>query len=131
MRDIKRLAPNLAWEEGDPPAKDILGARLRAKFFGAEVITYRSFVLKILVNSAAKSPKSSTVNVIQEYKANIGDLGGAITRTTRVEDIDPKVWGYAKRCIKALFNSTKAFHRLGDPGRERLIVTNIWGTAHA
>jgi hypothetical protein len=133
LKDILGLAPQLSWRETDPPAKNILGARLRAKYYGAEVITYRSFVLKLLVDTAAKSPKSTTVGIIQEYKSNIVDLpsGGAITRTTRSEDIDPKVWIYAERCITALINSTTAFYQLGDPGRDRLIVTNIWGTAHA
>jgi hypothetical protein len=94
------IAPNLKWDEEELPATDILGARLRAKFYGAQVITYRKFLLSIL----QLSPN---------------------------EKIKPDVVQYAIRCIKALIKSTMAFHGLGDPGSKRLLVTNIWGTAHA
>jgi hypothetical protein len=77
---------------------------LQAKFYGAEVITYRSFLLRILQHSA-------TPNAGME--------------------IEPEVVDYAAKCIRALVKSTSAFHGLGDPGSKRLVVTNIWGTAMA
>lgn len=117
------------WDENDPPATDILGARLRAKYYGAEVITYRSFILKILINSAENSPRLGAT-VLNEYKTNIIDPT-IDTHATRKEDLNALVYEYAQRCIKALIKSTTAFHGLGDPGHERLIVTNVWGTAHA
>ncbi|GKU11591.1 unnamed protein product, partial [Fusarium langsethiae] len=43
-------------------------------------------------------------------------------------DIDPIVVELAKKGIKALIESTRAFHGLGD---KRPIITNIFGTAHA
>jgi len=49
----------------------------------------------------------------------------------RAEDSDPKIFIYAESCLRALIRSTCAFHNVGDPGQDRLIVTNIWGTAHA
>jgi hypothetical protein len=45
---INVIAPPLKRDEEDPPATDILGARRQAKFYGAQVITYRNFVLSIL-----------------------------------------------------------------------------------
>lgn len=134
LQNIKKFleiaCPVLHWNESDPPATDILGARLRAKYYGAEVITYRYFVLKILENSADKSPRPSNTNIINAYKIDIVSPD-MVSRTTQSEDLDPRVKGYARRCIQALINSTKAFHALGDPSRHRIIVTNIWGTAHA
>ena len=85
--------------------------------------------MKILIDSAEKSTRLGAP-ILDEYKANIIDpwIG---THTTRKDDLNEKVYNYAERCIKALIKSTTAFHELVDPGRERLIVTNIWGTAHA
>jgi hypothetical protein len=97
---INVIAPTLKWDEKDLPATDILGARLRAKFYGAKVITYRNFLLSIL-----------------QISPN--------------EKLKPEVVQYAIKCIKALIKSTTAFYGLGDPGSKRLMVTNIWGTAHA
>ncbi|PNP49926.1 hypothetical protein FNYG_15996 [Fusarium nygamai] len=42
------VAPSFAFREDDPPADDILAARLRAKYWGAQVITYRPFIRQIL-----------------------------------------------------------------------------------
>lgn len=85
------------------PAKDKLSARLRAKYYGAKVVTYRPFVLGILECSA----------------------------DVTADDIGQQVFQYARAGINALINSTRAFYGLGDPESERPIVTNVWGTAHA
>jgi hypothetical protein len=56
---IDKFAPNMVWDiQNGEPASDILGARLRAKYYGAQVITYRPFVINILEMSSA--PSSST-----------------------------------------------------------------------
>ena len=42
--DLKKVMdtnPNLVWRGDDPPSSDIIEARLRAKMYGAEVITTR------------------------------------------------------------------------------------------
>lgn len=94
------IPPTMRWAEHDLPPDDILAARLRAKFHGAEVITYRPF-LKMVLN---RSP----------------EIG--------LEDISPKIMNYSRLCIRAMVDSTRAFHGMGEG---RLIVTNVWGTAHA
>ena len=115
LNQINVIAPNLKWDENDRYADSILGARLRAKFYGARVITYRDFVLKILQRSfnAQQDPNNPT----------------AVSSPDT--EIDSIIVQYAEQGIKALVKSTSAFHGLGDPGIKRLIVTNIWGTAHA
>jgi hypothetical protein len=105
--DMSKLAPSMAWEETAPPASDILSARLRAKYYGAEVITYRLF-LKMVMNRPSQVTQKS----------------GGTANTA----IPLNILNYAKLCIKALENSTRAFHGI-EGGR--LIVTNVWGTAHA
>ena len=121
------IAPHLKWDDnddGDPFAKDILGARLRAKFYGARVITYRDFVLKILQRSSEASMAQDETNPNNATRI----LGPASSPEAEIEPITIQ---YAEQCIKALIRSTMAFHGIGEPGRHRLIVTNIWGTAHA
>lgn len=84
-------------------ATDILSARLRAKFYGARVMSCRPFVLKILESTA----------------------------DTKVEDIDQKTLQYARDGIRAVVHSTRAFYGVGNPAMEIPIITNVWGTAHA
>lgn len=126
LNNINIIAPNFGWDQKDennPYASDILGARLRAKFYGARVITYRDFLLKILRRSSEGS------NPDQQHSNNIS-RGLAPTSSTDT-DIEPITIQYAELCIKALIKSTMSFHGLGNPTVKRLIVTNIWGTAHA
>ena len=106
------IALNKSWDV-DPMelARDMLGARFRAKCYGAQVITYRPFVLKIL--------------------DGLVDSNGHCQLPLCLEEFYPHVLAYARKGIRALIDSTRAFHGLGDPSRQRLIVTNIWGTAHA
>jgi hypothetical protein len=122
LNQIPIIAPNLKWDEKDeqdPPAQDMLGARLRAKFYGARVITYRDFVLKVLQRSSEMSMAHD-----QQSPSHAASSPDA--------EIEPIVVQYAEQCIKALIKSTKAFHGVvNDAASDRLIVTNIWGTAHA
>jgi len=105
-------------DEGEP-ATDILAARLRAKYYGAQVITYRHFILKILQGSAP--PRDET--------EDSGEIGIRIVHEMAADD--ETVREYASKGIRALIHSTKAFHNIGPPWEKRLVVTNVWGTAHA
>jgi hypothetical protein len=127
LDQIAFYAPNMVWEtDKGEPATDILGARLRAKYYGAQVITYRNLVLKILeLNSSSKGEQIS-----HDFKANI-DAPALDKNITRLEQIGPETLEFVRNGIRALVYSTKAFHGLGNPGTTRLIVTNVWGTAHA
>ncbi|KAG4427655.1 hypothetical protein IFR05_016861, partial [Cadophora sp. M221] len=105
-------------------ATNILEARLRAKYYGAEVITYRHFVLKLLGRSGLGD------QVAPAYLPKI-EAPQVNSNVKKIEDINRKALQYAERGIRALIFSTRAFYGLGDPGKDRLIVTNVWGTAHA
>ncbi|EXL65923.1 hypothetical protein FOPG_17879 [Fusarium oxysporum f. sp. conglutinans race 2 54008] len=124
------VAPSFVFREDDLPADDILAARLRAKYWGAQVITYRPFIRQILQFSHSLKNHASSPNfpsVSSEFRQDI--TAPAIHPKARTHsDIDPEVIELAKKGIKALIESTRAFHGLGD---KRPIITNVFGTAHA
>lgn len=129
LDSIDKFAPNMVWDiQNGELATDILGARLRAKYYGAQVITYRPFVINILEMSSA--PSHSTEHVNNEFLTGVQAPKVDRTATTK-EDIPDKVLQYAKYGLQALIHSTRAFYGVGRPEKDRLIVTNIWGTAHA
>jgi hypothetical protein len=122
---FQRICGALSGHEHSPPATDLLTARLRAKFYGAQVITYRPYVQQILELSSPStvlSDRSGGAAYASEMSSFV-DVE-AFVRTSQFH----KYMQYAERGIRALINSTKAFHGLGSG---RLIVTNVWGTAHA
>ncbi|PFH62617.1 hypothetical protein XA68_12869 [Ophiocordyceps unilateralis] len=120
---MKWVAHRYAFREDDPPADDILAARLRGKYWGAQVITYRPFVRMIL--ELNHSRKHAAGPEMLEFR-----MGNVYQRMpTSVEKIDPQVCELARKGIKALVESTRAFHGLGEDLRP--IITNVFGTAHA
>ncbi|KAK3938290.1 hypothetical protein QBC46DRAFT_231755, partial [Diplogelasinospora grovesii] len=46
--DMRFVPPKFKFKHSDPPAPDILSARLRAKYWGAQVITHRPLIRQIL-----------------------------------------------------------------------------------
>ncbi|ODA80281.1 hypothetical protein RJ55_03239 [Drechmeria coniospora] len=129
VSDMTWVAPRYAFREEDPPATEILGARLRGKYWGAQVITYRPFVRAILeFNHNQKiHPASPNFPTTPEFREGI--VYPTIAPGTRTSnDLDPKLVELARRGIKALIESTRAFHGLGE---SRPIITNVFGTAHA
>lgn len=123
------VAPSFAFREDDAPADDILAARLRAKYWGAQVITYRPFIRQILQFSYRMKthPSSPNLSIPSEFRDGI--IAPYIHPKTRVpSELDPLLLEMAKKGIKALIESTRAFHGLGD---KRPVITNVFGTAHA
>lgn len=122
------VAHSFAFSESDPPADDILAARLRAKYWGAQGITYRPFIRQILqFNHSQGHPSSPNPPSMSEFRKDI--IAPTIDPNTRsAHDIPDSVVELAKKGIKALVESTRAFHGLGD---KRPIITNVFGTAHA
>lgn len=124
------VAPSFAFKESDQPADDILAARLRAKYWGAQGITYRPFIRQILqfTNTMQNHPSSPNLTTMSEFREGI--IAPVIHPNTRsYTDIDPQVVELAKKGIKALVESTRAFHNLDH--ERRPIITNVFGTAHA
>ncbi|KAI6837593.1 hypothetical protein KC332_g8898 [Hortaea werneckii] len=124
-RDI--IPAPLQWSDSDPPASDILAARLRAKYWGARYVVNRPYLDYALhiwkhvrngrtVREAAfdahRNPRDEAEIHLFEAIQGLGEA---------------KIWGSVKTCIEAAMQSTVALD--GVPARQ--IVTNIHGTAHA
>ena len=110
----------------DPPAGDILSARLRAKYWGSQTILYRPFIDAIL------HPDRSTDGLFSQTPRALSDVVDTSMYTlppNMTVETFPRALTYAARGINALIESTRAFHGL-DP-KHRLLVTNVFTTAHA
>lgn len=113
LDDWRRTLPvSLRWNDNDPPANTINHARLRGKYWGARNIIFRPFLHRAINGNL---PAEAQVQAKDEE--------------TRFQT-EKKTFDHAFQCIEAARESTLAFD--GVPGMpERLIVTNIFGTAHA
>ena len=111
------IPPAFKFDPGEPPAKEILAARLRAKYWGAQVITYRPFVRMVLESNFDAAISSSPLPETQVVATPRWPL-----------EFSDAVVEFAAKGVKALTESTRAFHGLEEP---RFIVTNVFGTAHA
>ncbi|KAL7945666.1 hypothetical protein V8C42DRAFT_353212 [Trichoderma barbatum] len=126
---MRWVPASFRFHEADPPASDILSARLRAKYWGAQMITYRPFVRQILQWSfeVKRHPSSPHIPVMSEYRDGI--IAPYIRPDTKTpSQLDPSIIELARKGVVALIESTKAFHGLGE---KRPIITNVFGTAHA
>jgi hypothetical protein len=116
----KHLQPQMQWNDEDSLPQDINDARLRAKYYGAQYIIHRPFLNYALHNMTAEqiTPEALQRSAIAQ-PSTAPRKGGSL-------DTD-EVLRSCRLCIEAAKHSTIAFD--GVPGR--LIVTNIFGTAHA
>lgn len=129
--DAQRRVESMVWvgpaykfNEDDKPAEDILSARLRAKYWGAQVITYRPCIKLILdlsfeLRHREAGPAGQMAQTIEELSDDVKN---------EVSMLGPEVWLHARKGVRALVESTQAFHGLG---KKRPIITNVYGTAHA
>jgi hypothetical protein len=108
----------MQWDDGDPPSEDINEARLRAKYYGAKYIIHRPSLYYALHNWPGKYPASTYIPMYQ----------GAMPPP---RPIDSEIHGSVQQCIRAAKKSTLAFDGIIQNPNQRLIVTNIFGTAHA
>lgn len=130
LLDMRFVPPEFKFNLNDPPAKDLLSARLRAKYWGAQMITYRPFIRQIIESNFNKSMSSESPPIT----AAAGGFRSGIAVSPAGPDAPPtdgipqEMIPYAMKGIRALVESTRAFHGLKE---KRYVVTNIFGTAHA
>lgn len=122
-----QLPQGLRWEDDDPPSPNILHARLRAKYWGARYVITRpflDFVMHVMPYISSPADVGHAANDAQGNPRELAEvrLLEAIASMPRSE-----VWAAVKSCIEAAMQSTVALDGVPD----RLIVTNIHGTAHA
>jgi Fungal Zn(2)-Cys(6) binuclear cluster domain len=130
------------WDDDDHQSENINVARMRAKYYGAKYIIHRPvlyYALRTAVPSSTPGSKQSDspepagafASPLQHTYSPSGqgrrgsEMGppGRITGV-RLED---KIVAASKECVQAAIRSTTAF----DKVPRRLIITNIFGTAHA
>ncbi|KAK8050625.1 hypothetical protein PG994_012355 [Apiospora phragmitis] len=114
------------FKDSDPPAGDILSARLRAKYWGSQNILYRPFIDIIL---HPDRPSDGLFSQTPHRLHDTVDTSMYPLPPNMTVETFPRALTYAARGINALIESTRAFHGL-DP-RHRLLVTNVFTTAHA
>ena len=147
----KLLPSQLRWKDGDL-AQDINAARLRAKYYGAKYIIHRPLLWHALHvsdtlttrESASRPSESPTIAAssgqFTQHASPSVEFHPASSTSRRPsgmlpppkmgsaqERLDPALFAACKTCIQAAIHSTIAF----DGVEGRLIVTNIFGTAHA
>jgi hypothetical protein len=121
------LPPDLKWGGDEPPPSGILSARLRAKYWGARYVINRPFLDYVLHILPHVKRGSSVEEVALDVNRNPRDKADIHLFKAIKSMEESEIWKACKRCIEAAMQSTSAFHSIPD----RLIVTNIHGTAHA
>jgi hypothetical protein len=124
--DMSFAGPAYEFLPSDPPASDILNARLRAKYWGAHVLMYRPFVRQVLTLS--HNLATGEDHPLYDGRTYPVDIPVLNPKARNIADMDSSVMWYAQQGIRAMMESTRAFHELKD---KRFIVTNIFGTARA
>ena len=135
------LPPWLQWKDEDEPSPNINDARLRAKYYGALYIIHRPFLRHVLdAEITAQGTDSSQSDVLKgslnkpliyfaQSHERSRDAMAPSRSTSADSNIQAEILRSAKICVKAAMQSTVAFDNILN--RQRLIVTNIFGTAHA
>ena len=155
------LPTTMSWTDKEPPAKDINSARMRAKYYGARYIIHRPLlyyalhygqtgsVAQTAVVSPTGSANTSQTQQVSPAMTHTGQRATGMTRimssignppaefnsfasdwtppTVALRELSQKLRRACKVCIESAILSTTAFDGIPD----RLIVTNIFGTAHA
>jgi hypothetical protein len=121
------LPPDLKWNDSDPPPAGILSARLRAKYWGARYVISRPFLDYALHIMEHVREGRSVEEVALDAHGNPRDKAEVHLFEAIKLMGEGAVWAACRRCIEAAMQSTIALDGVPD----RLVVTNIHGTAHA
>lgn len=99
----KWVPQSLQWKDGDPPPKDALSARLRAKYWDLQVLLYLPFLNVVLEGGDIP---------LDLYR--ITSLGSLVDNTNNMSCATQTDRGisYVKLAIQALIQSTAAYHSL-------------------
>lgn len=121
------LPAPLRWDDGEAPPSDILHARLRGKYWGARYIINRPFLDYALHIMPHIRDGKKVEDVAKDVHGNPRDKADThLFKAIQLMD-EREIWSAVQRCIDAAMQSTIAFDGVPD----RLVLTNIHGTAHA
>jgi hypothetical protein len=129
------------WNDNNHQSEKINVARMRAKYYGAKYIIHRPILYYALRAAAPPTPStkySDSPDTGAAFASPVHHAYSPSGRGRRVSEMGPPersagvklddtIISGSKECVEAAIRSTTAF----DKVPRRLIVTNIFGTAHA
>jgi hypothetical protein len=147
LSNWRSLLNNWDWNDDDHQSDHINIARMRAKYYGARYIINRPLLHYCLRFPVPPPPPTPTIKHSDSPQASDtsafpspaqpgyspagrgrrhSEMGPPSYRP-EPHEMDEKILSGARRCVDAAIRSTTAF----DLVPKRLIITNIFGTAHA
>lgn len=125
------LPDTLQWKNDDDPPRDILNARLRAKYWGARYVINRPFLDYYLhINPYVRDGQTVEASAKDGYGHSRDKADVHVFNAIRLAS-DEQIFAASNQCIYAAMKSTLAFDGIMSGAGDRLVVTNIHGTAHA
>ena len=125
----------LAWKDQDEPASEINAARLRGKFYGASYVVHRPFLYYALHHFDKSHLNEQVMRKFHAFDRSSSKFvledrpPATANRQERADWLVFQMLISCRLCVEAAKRSTRAFD--GVLKNKRLIVTNIFGTAHA
>ncbi|EKG17627.1 hypothetical protein MPH_05075 [Macrophomina phaseolina MS6] len=120
----------LTWDDSDEPSDDINKARMRAKYYGARYIITRPILHWAIHTNPAPTFLMKQYGFTPADENDSPDPSENLVSDSLSKASWHKVMMASKRCVESAVQSTIAFDGI-ENANQRLIVTNIFGTAHA
>ena len=120
------LPEGMRWRDTDMMSSDINEARMRGKYYGARYIIHRPFLHYALHSQHSASPGNFFYSNAERNRAS---MGPPLSGSMQSEAAQREILKSAQICVQMAMYSTEAFD--GIALKRRLVVTNIFGTAHA
>ena len=138
----RKMLNDWDWDDDEHQSENINVARMRAKYYGAKYIIHRPVLYHALQHACPTPPTpnskySDSPEAREHFASPVPHAHPPSTQSRRRSEIGPpgsspvkvdsKIIAASKLCVEAAIRSTTVF----DKVPKRLIVTNIFGTAHA
>ncbi|KAL2428874.1 hypothetical protein ABEF95_008857 [Exophiala dermatitidis] len=128
LEDWRKMLNDWDWDDEDHESPNINVARMRGKYYGAKYIIWRPAVKYALQQAEAAYRERQSDSPAPGFASPMGsqrNTQGFLPNDSSLEMED--LLRGARICIQAAIRSTTVF----DKVPRRLVVTNIFGTAHA
>ena len=135
LRDMMQKHPELSWEETEEPSNYINAARLRGKYYGAKYFIHRPFLRYALHTFTEANLNPRVMERYLEFAKDPSSHKLEKMAPTDLSKDDLNDWWSLQflischLCVEAAKKSTTAFD--GVLKEQRLMITNLFGTAHA
>ena len=138
----RKMLNDWDWDDNDHQSENINVARMRAKYYGAKYIIHRPVLYYALQHANPATTPNSKYSDSPEpghaFASPVQHAHSPSGRSRRPSEMGPpgrgssvkvdgKIISASRKCVEAAIRSTTAF----DKVPRRLIITNIFGTAHA